>query len=270
MAIRVWEVMDARDTARDAYLRILSRPTLRQVAQNAICLLLWLDTTMGFDVLSDVASMAPGDDTLTRVVYEANALFSYVLHGHYDASPPPYDDEGFSTITALCGGGRLVDYWFFRFHRDLVARGVATIRDGVARLVFDENLYAMLRRYAEDCNSFLIPDPVPAPELMAPFVVTTTTPPEDSRTVFVSFPESHPLTSQEILDYFELTLRFGHCIERVGTERPCARRSAKHGVIVFKSVAQMREAMMGEPAAFFRVDGRDMWVQPYKASLLNY
>ncbi|CAL4940619.1 unnamed protein product [Urochloa decumbens] len=263
MAIRVWEVLDASETARNAYLRILSRPTLRQVAQNAICLLLWLDTTMGFDVLTDVASMASIDDSLTRVVYEANALCSYVLHGHYDAVPPPYD-EGFSTITALCGGGRLVDHWFFRFHRDLVARGIAMIRDGVARLVFDENLYEMMRRFEEDCNSFLIPNPEPAPELMEPFVVTTTTPPEDSRTVFVSFPECNPLTSQDILDYFELTLRYGGCIERVGTERPCARRSAKHGIIVFRSVAQRREVMMGEPAAVFRVDGRDMWVQPYR------
>ncbi|CAN6311900.1 unnamed protein product [Urochloa humidicola] len=264
MPIRVWEVLDASETARNAYLRMISRPTLRQVAQNAICLLLWLDTTMGFDVLTDVASMACNDDSLTRVVYEANALCSYVLHGHYgDAAVPRPFDEGFSAITALYGGGQLVDYWFFRFHRDLVARGLAMIRDGVARLVFDDNLYEMMRRFEEDCNSFLIPNPEPAPELMEPFVVTTTTPPEDSRTVFVSFPESHPLTPQDILDYFELTLGFGHCIDLVGTERPCARRSAKHGVIVFKSVAQRRDAMMGEPAAIFRIDGRDMWVQSY-------
>ena len=47
----MWEVLDAYATARSAYLRILSRPTRQEVAQNAICLLLWLEATMGFDIL---------------------------------------------------------------------------------------------------------------------------------------------------------------------------------------------------------------------------
>ncbi|PUZ40114.1 hypothetical protein GQ55_9G399300 [Panicum hallii var. hallii] len=258
--VRVWEVLDANETARSAYLRILSRPTRREVAQNAICLLLWLETTMGFDILRSVAAMVPDDISLARIVFEANALCTYVLHGYY-AMPPPF--EGFPAITALCGGGRLIDHRFFRFHKDLVARGVTMIRDTVAALVFNDILHAMLRRLEDDSNSLLIPNPVPAPELMAPFIISTTTPPEDSQTVFVAFPEYHPLSSQDIKDYFERTLGFGHCIERIATERPCTRQSAKHGVVVFRSAELRDEAMHGEAAVFFRVDGRDMWVQPY-------
>jgi len=200
MVVRVWEVLDANEAARSAYLRILSRPTRQDVAQNAICLLLWLEATMGFDILRSMAAMAPDDISLARIVFEANALFTYVLHGYYELPPPL---EGFPEITALCGGGRLIEYRFFRFHKDLVARGVSMIRDTVAALVFNDNLYAMLRWFEHDC-SLQIPNPVPAPELMAPFIVTsTTTTPEDSRTVFVAFPEWHPLSSQDIKDYFE-------------------------------------------------------------------
>nr|TKV94936.1 hypothetical protein SEVIR_9G328500v2 [Setaria viridis] len=246
-----------------------------QFTQNAICLLLWLETTLGFDdVLHNVTTMAPEDISLARIVYEANAMYTYVLHGY--AIPPTF--QGIRTVMDLCGEGQLlVDFGFFMFHKDLVARGVTMIRDNVGRLVFDENLHAMLRRYEDDCNSFLIPNPVPAPELMAPFVIATTPPPEDSRTVFVSVPEGNPLTSQDILNYFESILFLatwllalwvwgsaGFCIERVAMERPCAGQSAQHGVVVFSSVALRSEAMMGESATFFRVDdGRDMWVQAY-------
>ena len=88
MVVRVWEVLDANETARSAYLLILSRPTRQEVAQNAICLLLWLETAMGFDILCSVAAMAPDDISLPRIVFEANALFTYVLHGYYELPPP--------------------------------------------------------------------------------------------------------------------------------------------------------------------------------------
>ena len=81
------------------------------------------------------------------------------------------------------------------------------IRDNIGALTFNDNLYSLLRRFEDDVNLFMIPrlKPLPAPELMVPFVATTRTPPEDSRTVFVAFPEClcHRLNSQEIVNYFE-------------------------------------------------------------------
>jgi hypothetical protein len=45
MATRVWEVLDASETARSVYMCVLSQLTARAVTQNAICLLLWLEMT---------------------------------------------------------------------------------------------------------------------------------------------------------------------------------------------------------------------------------
>jgi hypothetical protein len=202
MVLLVWQVLEANQTARRAYQRVLCESSGRDVAKKVICLLLWLEMTMGFQVLGSVATMTPGDMSLARVIIEACAVYNYVLHGCYE-QPAPLAD--IPTIVALCGvrGGRLVDARFFMFHKDIVARGVAFIRDTFAALIFDDYLHAMLRRFKDGSNSFLIPTPLPAPELMAPFIILTSLPPEDCRTAFVAIPEYDPLSSQDILEYFE-------------------------------------------------------------------
>ncbi|CAL4915556.1 unnamed protein product [Urochloa decumbens] len=269
--VRVLEVLKARATARKAYELALAMPTEQKAAKDAICLLLWLETIMGVEVLNTVAAMAPGDTHLAQVVSEASAMYSYVLDGHPPPGPPL---EGIPAIVALCGGGRLVDFRFFRFHKRLVARGVAVIRDNVGALVFDDHLHAMLRRFEDaDANAggrSSNPRPVPAPELMAPFVVAKTrTPPEDSRAAFIALPgcHCHRPSSQEVVNYYEKTLMFGPCIERVETERPGAGQAPKHGIIVFVSAELRDEAMFEETGVFFRVDGHDTWVQPYMPTL---
>ncbi|RLN19013.1 hypothetical protein C2845_PM02G20090 [Panicum miliaceum] len=225
MVVRVCEVLNASQNknARSAYLRVLSRPTEQEVAQKVICLLLWLETSMGIDVLNNVAAMAPGDTTLTQVVMEAEAVYSYLLYVHPTLSQLL---QVIPTIVALSGGGRLVDFRFFKFHRGVAARGVIVIEDTVAALVFDDNLHAMLRRF---------PNPVPAPELMAPFVALKRTPSMDSRTVFFAFPGCHPLSSEDIKNYFERRPVFGRCIEHIAMEQPLPGQTAKHGVIVFRT-----------------------------------
>ncbi|OEL37250.1 hypothetical protein BAE44_0001730 [Dichanthelium oligosanthes] len=261
--VRVLEVLLASEieTARNAYLRILSMPTRLEVAKNAICLLLWLETTLGFNILGEVGTMALDGISLTRVVFEANSMYTFVLQGHY-AMPPTF--EGIPTIMALCGRGLLVDYRFFMFHKDLIARGVTMTRDTVAALVFNDNLHAMLLWYEEDHK--FTPNPVPAPQLMAPFIVTTRTPPEDSRTALVCYQECcHPLSSEELENYFERRHGFGHCIERVATEQPGAGQSAKHAVIVFRSARLRDEAMFGKKTeAIYVFNGHDIRLQRYE------
>ncbi|CAL4940617.1 unnamed protein product [Urochloa decumbens] len=267
--VRVLEVLKARATARKAYELVLAMPTEPKVAKSAICLLLWLETIMGVEVLDTVAAMAPGDTYLTQAVSEASAMYSYALDGAPLPRPPL---EGIPAIVSLCGGGRLVDFRFFRFHKRLVARGVAAIRDSVAALVFDDHLHAMLRRFEDadaDAGRSSNPRLVPAPELMAPFVAKTRTPPEDSRAAFIALPgcHCHRPSSQEVVNYYEKTLRFGPCIERVETERPGVGQAPKHGIIVFVSAELRDEAMFEETGVFFRVDGHDTWVQPYMPPL---
>ncbi|RLN41726.1 hypothetical protein C2845_PM01G21450 [Panicum miliaceum] len=268
--IRVWEVLDAGETARSAYERVLARPTSLEVARNTICLLLWLETIAGVHVLEDVSAMeGSGNITLSRLVTEADALYNYLLHGR-EALPEPCCLAGIPAIEALCSSGRLVDLRFFKFHRDLVARGLTVVRDTIAEVVFSDRLHAMLRRFEDEVHSSttsVTTSVLPAPELIAPFVAITRTPPEDSRTAFVAFWEGHPLSSQDIVNYFERRLGFGRCIERVETEQPSAGQTPKHAVIVFSSAALRQQVMFNETAVYYRVNGYDMWVQAYKPSL---
>ena len=60
--VRVLEVLNARATAQQAYQQVvLARPTELVVSKNVVCLLLWLETIMGVQVLDNVAAMAPAD-----------------------------------------------------------------------------------------------------------------------------------------------------------------------------------------------------------------
>ncbi|KAL6905324.1 hypothetical protein ACP4OV_002925 [Aristida adscensionis] len=257
---RVWQVLDANEAARRAYKHILARPTAQDIARNVVCLLLWLETIRRVSVLNQVAAMAA--DALDQVVTEANAIHGYLLHG--GALP----EAGVPAIVALCGGGRLVDLRFFAFHRDLVARGVAMVRDTVAALVFDDGLHEAMRRFEDEMEELQDAKPDPDPALMAAYgarAAAARTPPEDSRTAFVTFPSCHPLSAQDILDYFERRLHFGRCIDHVATERAeDAGQAPRHGVIVFGSPELRDQVMFHETAAFFVVKGHDMWVQAYE------
>ncbi|PUZ40113.1 hypothetical protein GQ55_9G399200 [Panicum hallii var. hallii] len=260
--IRVWDVLDAGETACRVYERVLARPTSLEVANNMICLLLWLETIAGVHILEDVPAMEGSGITLSQLVIEADALYNYLLHGQ-EALPEPL--VGIPAIEALCNSGRLVDFRLFKFHRDLVARGVTVIRDTIAEVVFSDHLHMMLRRFEDEVHSSTsVTTSVPAPELIAPFVAITRTPPEDSRTAFVAFWEGHPLSSQDIINYFEQVRR---CIERVETEQPCAGQTPKHAVIVFSSAELREQVMFNETAVYYRVNGYDMWVQAYKPRL---
>ncbi|XP_066344628.1 uncharacterized protein [Miscanthus floridulus] len=266
--LRVWEMLDANDRARRAYKRVLARPTMLEVAKNVICILLWLETTMGIKVLQQVSVMEMSrDPKLSLLIKEADGLYSYLLDGH-DALPEPLVCN-IPTIVSLCGGGRLVDFRFFKFHKDLVARGVAMIRETVGALVFNEDLHAMLRRFEDDVDSSVAtPKPAPAPELTELFVPVSTTPPEDSRTVFLAFSvskggEPHGISSKDIIDHYERVFGFPRHIERIEIEQPCTGQDSKHGIILFKSPENRKEAMFEETAAFFRIKSHDIWMQCY-------
>ncbi|KAJ1296263.1 hypothetical protein BS78_01G286700 [Paspalum vaginatum] len=256
MAVQVLQFLQSNKSARRAYLLAVEHIG-RDVAQKVICVLLWLELTMGFNVLGNVAAMGVSDMSLTRVVMEANAVYNYV----YTELPPPL--LGIPTLMALCGGGRLVDAGFFRFHKDLVARGIAFIRDSLATLVFDDNLHAVLRQFEDEISTSVNPRPEPAPELAAPIVALTRTPPQDSRTSFIALPQYLPLTAPQIAEYFETRLMFGYCIERIVMEWTGPERVAKHGLILFRSTQLRDDVLFGDNGTFYRINGDDMWMQRY-------
>ncbi|KAK3153292.1 hypothetical protein QOZ80_2BG0170350 [Eleusine coracana subsp. coracana] len=265
MVVRVWEVLESFDIARKAYERVLARPTRQEVAKNVICLLVWLETIVGMKVLQEVSTMASGSTMLSQLVAEVDAIHSYIVHGQ-DRLPEHL--EGIPSIVALCGHGRLVDFRFFKFHRGLVARGLDVIRSNAAPLIFNDHLYTMLSRYKGEADTVANASYMMPPELMEPFVVQKRTTPEDSRTVFVSFPECPPSKSTTNLGL--LRTGFESSIDTIEMELPRAGLTPKHGVIVFKSAELKNEATFNETAIFFRVNGhdmsvqRDMWVQHYQ------
>lgn len=265
MVVRVWKVLHTFEPARKVYERVLSRATTwreREIAKNVTCLLLWLEMILGATILDNVATMARNSVTLSRVVDEADAIHSYVHEGFYWLPP---ELGHLPTIVALCCGGRLIDFRFFELQRDIVKRGLAMIRNTVATLIFDDRLYEMLRRFQDELELSAV-NPRPAPELLEA-VVFQRTPAADSRTVFISFPQDPPLSSQEIKDYFERHLGFGHCIEIVPMDQPSPWEThrPKHGVIVFRSVQLRDEVMRNQTGIFFRVaEGHYMWAQRYQ------
>ena len=97
-------------------------------------------------------------------------------------------------ISALCQDGD-VDPRFFAFHQDLVVRGVAEVLDGVGKLIFDDRLHVLLRRY----QTGLVGNP---PELMAPYCGEPVAVPEDSRSMFITFSKGMTIDREEIFDYF--------------------------------------------------------------------
>jgi hypothetical protein len=75
-----------------------------EVARNVICLLLWLETTMGIKVLQEVSVMEMSrDPKLSLLIKEVDGLYSYLLDGH-DALPEPLvwstSDSSSSTRTS--------------------------------------------------------------------------------------------------------------------------------------------------------------------------
>jgi hypothetical protein len=72
---------------------------------------------------------------------------------------------------------------------------VAEILDGVGKLIFDDRLQVLLRRY----QTGLVGNP---PELMAPYRGKPVAVPEDCRSMFITFSKGMPLDREEIFEYF--------------------------------------------------------------------
>lgn len=62
------------------------------------------------------------------------------------------------TIVSIYSGRRLVDFKLFKFHKELIACGVAMIQDTIVALVFNEDLHTMMRRF-KDYIDWSVDDP---------------------------------------------------------------------------------------------------------------
>ncbi|KAF5734401.1 hypothetical protein HS088_TW16G00850 [Tripterygium wilfordii] len=85
--------------------------------------------------------------------------------------------------------------------------------------------------------------------------------PEDSRTMFLTFSKGHPLSRQEIVQFF--TSNWGGVVQDVVIEQSRTGRDPQFGRIVFKSSLVIPLVLNGQTKAKFLVNGKHLWVRIY-------
>uniref|UniRef100_A0ACD5T7I6 Uncharacterized protein n=1 Tax=Avena sativa TaxID=4498 RepID=A0ACD5T7I6_AVESA len=236
----VREVLYMYGVARQAYERFVSISGNLEQARNAVALLVWLDQGT-VSALHHVPSISPA-----AVAAEANNILECLRH--QEAMLP-----AIPLISVLCQDGN-VDPRFFAFHQDLVVRGVAEILDGVGKLIFDDRLHVLLRRY----QTGLVGNP---PELMAPYRSEPVAVPEDCRSMFITFSKGMPIDREEIFDYFRQ--KWGDCVVRVLMEKTPGGSAPMYGRIIFKSEAFVRVVLNGERLVKITIGHRQIWLRKY-------
>ncbi|KAM3317924.1 hypothetical protein ACQJBY_035569 [Aegilops geniculata] len=241
----VREVLYMYSIAREAYERFISVGGNPEQAQNAVALLVWLDQ----GTISAIHHV-PGLDTsaVAIVAEEANAVLECLRYPVPVLPPIPL-------ISTLCmQGGVYIEPGFFAFHQDLVIRGVAHFLDGAGKLVFNDRLDVLLKRY----ETGLVGNP---PELMAPYSPLPVLVPEDCRSMFITFSKDMHLHREEIFDYFRE--KWGDCVVRVLMEKTTGGNMPMYGRIIFKTDAVVKLVLNGERLVKISIDHREMWMRKY-------
>ncbi|KQJ93860.1 hypothetical protein BRADI_3g07100v3 [Brachypodium distachyon] len=243
MAYTVREVLYLYSVARAAYERFLSICGNEEQARNAVALLVWLDQGT-VSAIHHIPTISPS--AVNEVAAEANSILECLRHQEPILPAIPL-------ISALCQDGD-IDPRFFAFHQDLVVRGVAEFLDGVGKLIFDERLYMLLRRY----ETGLVGNP---PELMAPYDSQPVSVPEDCRSMFITFSKGMPIEREEIFEYFRQ--KWGDCVVRVLMEKTVGGTVPMYGRIIFKSEAFVGLVLNGERLVKITIGYRQIWLRKY-------
>ncbi|CAM0948424.1 unnamed protein product [Alopecurus aequalis] len=239
----VREVLYMYSVARQAYERFMSINGNPEQARNAVALLLWLDQG-AVSAIHHVPSISP--TAVSTVAAEANGILECLRHQVPMLPPVPL-------ISALCEHVN-IDPGFFAFHQDLVVRGVAEVLDGVGKLIFDDRLHVLLRRY----HTGLVGNP---PELMAPYNPEPVAVPEDCRSMFITFSKGLPIDREEIFEYFRH--KWADCVVRVLMEKTSGGNAPMYGRIIFKSEAFVKLVLNGERLVKIAFGDRQLWLRKY-------
>lgn len=199
----VRDVLAFHRVDRAAYDQLLSLGVPPPPARNAVALLMWLGRRgggAGVDAVDRARRLVRTRHDAARLASEARA----VLHGGAAALDLArrWAGAGETLISSVLGGGGVdVRRFFALVPDDAPRRGVAEVLDGVGALVFDDRLYALLRRHEEGGGAVL-----PA-ELAAPYrrpLAPALAPVGDGgcRSLFITFSKGSPLTREEIEEYF--------------------------------------------------------------------
>ncbi|XP_008796154.1 uncharacterized protein LOC120110922 [Phoenix dactylifera] len=159
-------------------------------AQKILALWLWLEL-LGINVVAFVCGCR-NRDVVGRLIDEALQIL-----GQLRQNAPLLTDDGVKIPLTAALAVEPFNLRFFHYHRDRAVRGIAHVLDGVGKLIFDDNLHALLGAYETGALPEL-PEELARPYDHLPAVPA----PADARSLFVTFSPAFPLSLEDIVAYF--------------------------------------------------------------------
>ncbi|KAJ3696095.1 hypothetical protein LUZ60_001472 [Juncus effusus] len=254
----VRDIMAFHTIDRRVYETLVAHGSDPSVARNAVSLFMWIEQ-IGVDVITQIITVN-NPSVIFTLMAEVEAVM-HCLRQEDDALNSYVEIPLISSLTQ-----NAIDIRFFNFHKDVILRGLANIIDGVGKVIFDDNLYELLRAFEVEQErarrGLREGRPVVPSELAAvynPRVVVPSA--EDVRSMFITFSKGFPIKREQINDYF--TERWGDCIDRVMMERTPLGGSPMYGRIVFKTESFIGLILNGERVVKFNINGRQLWARKY-------
>ncbi|CAL9125230.1 unnamed protein product [Musa textilis] len=243
---------------RDFYCRLV-----RQLDQNpermkqVIALWLWFESIDHYEFIRRVLSYN-GDDVILGFVSEAEACLDHLMGQHEQTR-----GEELPLTSSLMA--EKMDLRFFESHRDEATKGVRHIFDSVCQIIFDEeggassaavavSLPAQARTVLPPRGSMLNP-------MAAPWSPEINRSPDDLRSMFITFSRGHPVSRQDIVEFF--SARYGPCLETVLLEKTSPGQPPTYGRLVFRNASAIARVLNGQQTAKFIINGRHLWARMY-------
>ncbi|XP_038971344.1 uncharacterized protein LOC120104398 [Phoenix dactylifera] len=112
-----------------------------------------------------------------------------------------------------------------------------------------------------DLKGGLVPPRSMLNPLAKPWSPATDPSPEDQRSMFITFSRGHPISKEDILEFF--TGRFGPCIDMIMIERAPMGGQPMYGRVVFSSTSMIAVVLNGQRTAKFIIKGKHLWARIY-------
>ncbi|WOL15959.1 hypothetical protein Cni_G24741 [Canna indica] len=263
--VSVRDILAFHKIDRAMYDKLVAHGTAPEVARNIVALFMWLEL-IGINVVNHIVAH-PDPYILLRLAAEAQTILDCICR---ESPPRTGAESGLAIPLTASLVAEPLDLRFFHCNRDVAVRGVAETLEGVGAVIFHDGLNAALAEYeaalqaAEGrARNWREKKPALPAELARPYVVRSAPPPEDARSMFITFSKGYPLSREEIVEYF--TEKWGNCVERVMMEKTTAPTAAPvYGRIVFTSEAFIGLVLNGNQVVKFTIRGRQLWARKYQ------
>uniref|UniRef100_J3N4W3 RRM domain-containing protein n=2 Tax=Oryza brachyantha TaxID=4533 RepID=J3N4W3_ORYBR len=88
--------------------------------------------------------------------------------------------------------------------------------------------------------------------------------PEDYRSLFITFSRGYPISSDDIIAFFNSL--YGPCVESVMVEKAAAGQLPVYGRVVLRCPSMIPVVLDGQQTAKFMIKGRHLWARIYVPS----